>query len=172
MTMSAELRKLLLNRPRGKALIETIELSHSLFSKTYYLVRNYAPGGTVSAKLETGVTVTYEYVPATIKWASSTTNMDQSHKITIQDCNQIIQAEEARIPYDNTERIQCKLRTYISDDLTTVADGPYELEIYDISYDKKGATFTAKPPNTNETGSGERYTIDRFPCLRGFAYTS
>lgn len=170
--MTPELVKLLAVRPRGQVLVEVMELSHSAFSQTYYLVRNYVSGGQINIKLETGVTVTALCVPSRIQWARSKTNMDQVHRIVIQDLNQIVREEERRVPLSSDEPIRCVLRSYVSTDLNTVADGPYELEVTSIDYDKKGCSFEAKPPNTNASGTGERYTVARFPCLRGFTQTS
>lgn len=166
--MTPELVNLLLNRPRGVAMLETLEISHSSFIQTYYIVRNFVPGGSIDVTLETAETVTAQYVPCTIQWAKSKTDMDQRHKITIQDLNEIIRPEEIAVSLDSDEPISCKLRAYLSTDLTAPADGPYLLEIDEIAYSIKGASFTAKAPNTNASGTGERYTVARFPSLRGF----
>ncbi|MGI4260854.1 DUF1833 family protein [Klebsiella pneumoniae] len=170
--MTPEFRDMLINRPRGIALLEVLELSHPSFSQTYYLLRNYVRNGLLDIKLETGQVVTAQYVPSKIQWASSKTNMDQVHNVTIQDLNDIVQAEEGRVALDDDTPISCKIRSYRSDDLTAPADGPVELEVSGIDYDKRGCTFTASPPNANETGTGERYTVERFPMLRGFTQTS
>ena len=170
--MTPELAQLLINRPRGVASLEIMEISHPSFSQTYYLLKNAVRGGQIDVKLETGVTVTAVYVPSKIQWASSKTNMDQVFNITIQDLNNIIQAEESRIALDDDSPIVCRLRAYRSDDLTKPGDGPIDLEVTSIDYDKRGCTFTASPPNANETGTGERYTVERFPMLRGFTQTS
>lgn len=166
--MTPEFVNALINRPRGQIMYETMELSHPSFSKTYYLLRNPIRGGILRTKLETGIVVTNEYVPSTIQWARSKTNMDQVHNITIQDLNKIVQEEESRIGLDDSTPITCKLRVYLSTNLESPADGPVELEVFNIDYDKKGCTFQASPPNANETGTGERMTTDRFPMLAGF----
>lgn len=170
--MTPEFRDLLINRPRGVALLEVLEISHPAFSQTYYLLRNYVRNGLLNITLETGVQVTAQYVPSRIQWASSKTNMDQVHNVTIQDLNDIVQAEERRVPLNDETPISCRIRTYRSDDLTKPADGPVDLQVQSIDYDKRGCTFTASPPNANETGTGERMTVERFPMLRGFTQTS
>lgn len=170
--MTPEFRDLLINRPRGVALLEVLEISHPAFSQTYYLLRNYVRNGLLNITLETGTQVTAQYVPSRIQWASSKTNMDQVHNVTIQDLNDIVQAEERRVPLNDETPINCRIRTYRSDDLTKPADGPVDLQVQSIDYDKRGCTFTASPPNANETGTGERMTVERFPMLRGFTQTS
>lgn len=170
--MTPELADLLINRPRGVASLEVMEISHPSFTQTYYLLKNYVRNGEIDIKLETGATVTARYVPSKIQWASSKTNMDQVFNITIQDLNDIIQAEESRVALSDDSPVVCRLRAYRSDDLTKPGDGPIDLEVTNIDYDKRGCTFTASPPNANETGTGERYTVERFPTLRGFTQTS
>ena len=170
--MTPEFVNMLVTRPRGVVLFETIELSHSRFSETYHILRNAVPKGSITVTLETGVSATCKYVPSKIQWAASKTNMSQVHNITIQDLNEKVQEEENRIPFDDDEPVSCILRTYRSDDLTKPCDGPVKLEVTAIDYDKRGCSFTASPPNANETGTGDRYTVERFPMLRGFTQTS
>lgn len=46
--------------------------------------------------------------------------------------------------------------------------GPFTLEINTIAFTKEGCTFSAKPPAFNRVRTGEYYTIEKFPMLRGF----
>lgn len=59
-------------------------------------------------------------------------------------------------------------RSYRSDDLTAPLDGPYKFQVNNISFKKEGATFSCGAPRLNYTATGEVYTMDRFPMLKGF----
>jgi hypothetical protein len=59
-------------------------------------------------------------------------------------------------------------RTYRSDDLSAPMFGPVVMEIQAIAMTRQGSSFEAKAPSLNVSRTGETYTIDRFPGLRGF----
>jgi hypothetical protein len=46
--------------------------------------------------------------------------------------------------------------------------GPLTLEVTNVSFNKQGAVFTAKPKSFNMAKTGEFYTVERFPMLAGF----
>jgi hypothetical protein len=52
--------------------------------------------------------------------------------------------------------------------LQTPMFGPVTLDVTDITFNKQGATFSAKPKLFNRTRTGEYYTPERFPMLKGF----
>lgn len=166
--MTPELVELLINRPRGIAALEIIELSHPMWPERIFILRNYVRGGELEITLETSEVVTASFVPATIQWAKSKTNMDQVFNVAIQDLNELVQTLENAVPLENEDPIICRMRVYTSDNLSAPAEGPIELEVTTLDYDKSGCKFQASPITSNETGSGERYTVNRFPMLRGF----
>jgi hypothetical protein len=59
-------------------------------------------------------------------------------------------------------------RTYRSDDLSGPLAGPYRFEVANIAFQKEGATLTCGAPRLNLNQTGEPYSMDRFPMLRGF----
>lgn len=61
-----------------------------------------------------------------------------------------------------------KYRTYRSDDLTTPLYGPLIFEIDNTSFKKEGASMLCSAHRLNTTATGEIYSMDRFPMLRGF----
>ena len=65
--MTPEFVNMLVTRPRGVVLFETIEMSHPRFSKTYHILRNAVPKGSITVTLETGATAICEYVPSKIQ---------------------------------------------------------------------------------------------------------
>ena len=61
-----------------------------------------------------------------------------------------------------------KYRLYRSDDLTEPMLGPLTYEITTFNFNRDGASFRAGPRSLNLNRTGERYTIARFPMLKGF----
>lgn len=59
-------------------------------------------------------------------------------------------------------------RTYRSDDLTAPLSGPVRFNVNNITFQKDGATLQCSAPRLNLNSTGELYTMDRFPMLRGF----
>jgi hypothetical protein len=60
-----------------------------------------------------------------------------------------------------------KYRNFRSDDLENVLYGPVTLEIKTFSFNREGCLFEAKAPSLNVSKTGEIYSLDRFPMLRG-----
>lgn len=61
-----------------------------------------------------------------------------------------------------------KYRTYRSDLLTEPLEGPLTFEVNSITFQKEGATLQCSASRLNLNTTGEIYTMDRFPMLRGF----
>ena len=78
----AELRQLLASAVRGKGQIEVIELSHSAFTRSYYLAHQIKDDFQVT--LETGESVTVQYAPMTVEKESSGSLLLGDRSITIQ----------------------------------------------------------------------------------------
>lgn len=47
-------------------------------------------------------------------------------------------------------------------------NGPITLEVTNVTFNKQGSTFTAKPKTFSMARTGEFYTVQRFPMLAGF----
>jgi hypothetical protein len=58
-------------------------------------------------------------------------------------------------------------RSWRSDDLFHVLDGPIKFEGISLAFDVQGCTIRAGAPRLNLVSTGESYTVDRFPMLRG-----
>jgi hypothetical protein len=58
-------------------------------------------------------------------------------------------------------------RSWRSDDLFHVLDGPIKFEGISLAFDVQGCTIRAGAPRLNLVSTGESYTPDRFPMLRG-----
>lgn len=149
--------------------LETIEISHPAFSKTYRVVRNATKGVTV--RLETGGTASFEYYPLKIVPKAARDDLDQNITITFGDLGEILPLELDRVMnYAGGMDIKpvVKYRVYRSDDLDHVLYGPLVLEVEAFTFNREGSTFDAKAPSLNLTRTGEIYSLTRFPGLRGF----
>ena len=163
MTLEDELRVLLNTYPVGRYQIETLEISHSLFSKIFYLTRE--PLG-VTATLETAQVVMFEGTNIDIQLNSTKADLDQNFSFTLPDLSNALDDELDRIPLSNTEKILVKYRIYINDDLSGPAEGPIALEALNVSQEKGLFTISAGAPQLNWNKTGIIYDYDTFPMLR------
>lgn len=156
-----------LNSSSSVVQLELLEIAHPNFSKTYRLVRNNTKG--VRVKLEDGIFYDFEYAPIRISLSNEKNDLDQIIKIDLGDLGEIIPTELDLIETANSYSIKpsLKYRTFRSDDLETVLYGPLILEIKSFSFTREGSTFEAKAPSLNISKTGEIYSLDRFPMLRG-----
>lgn len=167
--MNNELRRLVVNQPAGAAELETIAVYHSKFSKAYHIVRNL-PGGFIG-RLETGEDVEFMYVPMKYGRASMEGDFDYGLTITMQDLNEIIAPELDRIPVDDEEIPIVIARSFIyrrDRSISTVADGPFRLEIGDVSFSHRGCSFRAEAQPLNRSATGIMYTVQDIPMLEGY----
>ena len=148
--------------------LDLIELSHSSFSKTWRLVRNATDGITV--KHEDSNSYLYTYCPMKVVLGTSRENLDQTISITLGDLGDIIQNELERIEADDSwsERPMMKYRYYSSENLNSPIYGPILLEMNPLTCTFDGSNFEATAPSLNVSRTGEIYTLERFPMLRGF----
>jgi hypothetical protein len=131
-------------------------------------VRNNVAG--LTATLETGVTQTFEYYPLKISDTGVRDNLDQKISITLGDLGELIPTELDLVEAANTFDVNpvCTYRTYRSDDLSAPLFGPVVLQIVTLAMTREGAAFDAQAPSMNINKTGEVYSMDRFPSLRGF----
>lgn len=149
--------------------LETLEIAHPSFSKTYYVVRNAIKG--ITAMLEDGTTiVTFDYYPLQIKQTGASDDLDQTMQIDLGDLGEIIPQEIDNCFAAGTMLTKPTLiyRVYRSDDLTAPMDGPFLFEITSIGSQQGSSSFMAGAPKLNNSRTGEIYSLDRFPMLAGF----
>jgi len=163
----AEYAAFFLNSKSSVVEYETLEISHSDFTQTYRIVRNNAHG--ITATLENASVVTFDYYPVKIEFSEDRNDLDYSLKIDIGDVGEVLPSELDAISAANGfgEKPVLKYRTFRSDDLSSPLFGPIVLEIQQITFNRTGCSFEASAPTVNLTKTGERYTLDRFPGLRG-----
>lgn len=155
-------KKLLASQPENETSYETVTLSHSLFSKTYYLVVDSQP---LEARTPAGDLVTFEPASISPTNAQNSNDLDQSVSFTISDVENILDSELDRIPLGNQESPIAAYAIYHSDFL----DSPVEYTEYTIKSvpQKKGVfTIRAGAPDLNSDETGEIFDLDRFSPLR------
>lgn len=148
--------------------LDLLEISHPNFTQTYYIVRNSPNGVTVT--LENSTTQFFQYYPLQIKGLAVNDTLDQVLEVQLGDLGTVLPKELSAIAA--ADGFQTKptviYRTYRSDDLAAPLIGPVNLEIINITFTIEGAAFKATAPTINNNKTGEIYTFERFPMLRGF----
>lgn len=157
-----------LNSKSSVVQLELLEISHPNFTKVYRIVRNAVKGITV--KLETGDSASFDYYPMRIENDGMKGDLDQSFTITLGDLGEVLPKELDSVASAQGYNVKpvVTYRTYRSDDLTRPLFGPVLLEVESFAFNREGSTFTAKAPSLNVNKTGELYTLERFPMLRGF----
>lgn len=147
---------------------ETLEITHNGFTQPYYLVRNNTLG--IQATTEEPAVRDFAYYPMRITPNNARDNLDFGLTIDFGDLGDVLATELAslRAAGQLTTKPQVIYRTYRSDDLQNVLYGPLKLEITAINFNAQGATFEANAPVVSIHGTGEVYSIGRFPTLKGF----
>lgn len=148
--------------------LETVEISHPSFSQTYRIVRNAIQG--MSATLEDATLGVFQYYPLRLTPTKASDDLDQVIKTELGDLGQVIPQELDNVNAAGTflTKPVFKYRTFRSDDLSAPLFGPLTLQVSNLSFTKQGCSFDAAAPTINVNSTGEVYTINRFPMLKGF----
>jgi len=157
-----------LNSRRSVVQLELLEIIHPSFSETFRICRNARAGVTVT--YEDSTTHFHRFVPCGITKKGARSNLDTGIQVSLGDLGETIVKELDRVENDDSYAVKpiVNYRVYKSTDLANVLMGPFKFEVGPISYNNKGSTFEAAAPGLNFSKTGELYTIDRFPMLRGF----
>lgn len=159
------LREFFASAPQTVHRIETLEISHSAMSKTYYLWREpFAGEITTEDGVQTAQPLNFQ-----AKIAGSEGHLDQVFEIPLDttDVEDDFRKEMDLVPLDTTERVRLVYREYLSDDLTDVLSRSV-LQVESVVYSLGAAKITAVSPRLNVTSTGERYTPRDAPMLRDF----
>ena len=150
------------------ALLQLIEVTHPAFSKVYRYVKNAVDGVTVTH--ENGVDYWYEYSPLSIKKSKSSDDLDQSLDIGVGDLGLEFPLEIDRLRASDYSQQKPSLhyREYLMSDLTKPMLSILNLEVTDYHPKSNGALFTCRAKQLNLSKTGEVYTLDKFPTMRGF----
>jgi len=162
MTTAEKLREMLIAFPKGEYVIETLEISHSLMSQTYYLTRE--PFG-ITATTENGDVVAFTGTSINMELNQTKEDLDQNFNFTFPDLNNVIDDELDRIPYDNQEPIVVIYRQYINTDLTWPAIF-YNLNVTAVTQSKGVCGLACGVSQLNWRRTGITYNLTDFPMLR------
>lgn len=164
----SEYSEYFLNSKSSVVRLELFSISHSNFTTSYHVVRNAVKGVTVT--LENGVSQFFQYYPLKATGRGSKADLDQVITIELGDLGEILPNELDAVSQAGGFNIKPTViyRVYRSDDLTKPLYGPLTLETSSLAFVKEGAKFEAKAPSLNICKTGELYTLERFPMLRGF----
>lgn len=145
--------------------VDTLEISHSQMSRTYYLWREPYAGEVTT---EDGVRAV-ECVNFEVKPAGSQQNLDQVYEVRLDtaDIDDVFRNEMDRVPIETTEFVRLVFREYLSDDLTEPMSRAV-LQAETMSYKTGAAAIRAVTPRLNITRTGELYTVRDIPMLRSF----
>ena len=153
---------LLNSQPEDETYYEAVSLSHSKFTKTYYLVVDSVP---LNKKLPNGQDVTFSPANITPSNAQNSNDLDQLASFSIADLENIYDDELSNIPLGDNESPVIGYYVYVSD---------HDLPAQFIEYTAKSiaqasGAFTIKcgAPDLNKDETGEVFDLERFPMLRG-----
>ena len=144
--------------------LHVIEISHPDFTKVFRFVNSDEQG--ISVKHEDGIEYFYEYAAFRVDRSNVTADLDQAVSITFNDYDD--ELKNAVNQSDYMIPATFKYRIYRDDDLNYPMITLETLKITDVNSDDYGVvTFDAKAEELNTVGTGERYTRENCPCLRG-----
>ena len=152
-----------LNSKASVVQFETIEIDHANFTVPIRIVRNNTDGLVAEG-------MTFDYYPTRVKEESTKENLDYSLDIDFGDVGTVL-AEQLDLiaAVDNfITKPDIFYRLYRSDDLSS-SMLEVELEIKKMTFNKEGVSFDITAPMVNTHSTGEKYTIVRFPIIRGLA---
>ncbi|MDV2468910.1 hypothetical protein QR674_07925 [Acinetobacter chinensis] len=160
-----DINEFYLDASPSAAMLECIQISHSLWPQPLRYVLNHTDGVTV--KHEDGLAVAYEFMPLQIRRGGAFNDLDQTLDITVNDLGQVVPSLLKIIR--NADADECpavEYRAYSSENLDSplrVIDG---LFVEERSSNEEATTFKAATKRANSNGTGLMYTLDEFPSLR------
>lgn len=153
-----------LNAQGGIVQLDCIEIMHSSFPKVFRYVRNDTSGITV--KHEDGIDYFYDFQQIEIGRNNIANDLDQIFNITIADYDDAL--IQAYVGLTDNVPPTFKYRVYRDDDLTSPMLTIQTLDIVSMNKDSTGlVTFDAQAPELNSVKTGDSYSLERFPMLRG-----
>ena len=156
----------LLNSPDGERHIEVVTISHSKLSQTYHITPTPEP---VAVTFETGGDVVPMPVNLNVEKSQSRGDLDEQFNFNISDIDGTLNDEADRIPLDDEEPLVVTYRGFMVSDTSAPCEGPFFLEGVSMTKSTDGSvTIAAQSPSLVVNRTGELYTYERFPMLRGF----
>lgn len=155
------------------ALLETIEIKHSLWHEPLRYVTNHSGG--IATTLEDDSSALFEYMPLLIKRGNTSDDLDQSLSITVGDLGQVVPPLIKLIrDADSDEKPEVIYRTYAFDvkTMALVKEKPLDvikgLNIKSMNRDYQATSFEAKTSDKNSVKTGKTYNLEDYPGLKGY----
>lgn len=161
-----------LNGKKDHAELETVEIYHPDFSKTYRFVRNHMEGITAQIQDMNGdnIYVEFEYRPIVFDILGFKDDLDQQLNISLGTLGEILPMELKRLKANNGFLTKPNIiyRTYSSGNLDYIMQGPIDLFAVEFLSREEGTAINAQAENISAARTGEIFDLNRFFMLRGF----
>ncbi len=148
-------------------LLDLVEITHSAILQPYRYVRNKRGGLVVTID---GAPMGFEYRPIRISKSSVSDDLTQAIQLDVGDPGEVLVREMDRVRQADATDEKPKLRywAFRSDDLTQALVGPLSYDVTSIAFREDACSIVASAPEVHATTTGQRYTFDRVPMLRGY----
>lgn len=166
-----EIRECYASAPTDRIPFEVVSISASWFSKTYHLQCVFTEE--IEVTLDTGETVTVDYVPMSLTQSNSSADLTYERTILIQWANDVIAAEgdnyDPAIHGDEMPQVSGRIYVYYRNgDISAIKGAPVTLPVRSESRDETGTTLNISAKPVNDSPTGEIFDVIKFPGLRGF----
>ena len=154
---------LFLKNTTNIAIVEAIELYHPDFG--YLRYQSYDVDETILLTHDS-IEHEYQYESFELSKGNTTSDLDQAVSITFADYkDELMQAIESA---NHEIAIEFRLREYRSDDFSEPFNSLQTLSVLSVSSDDSGmVTFDANAEQLNNVKTGDVYTLEKFPTLKG-----
>lgn len=153
-------------------LLETLEISHSLWPAPIRIVTNHPDG--ISVTLENGQPAIFEFIPLLIQRGNTSDDLDQTLNITVGDLGEIVPPLIQKIrDASSDEKPQVIYRSFAFDAASMVLTKQTPIEIIrglsvaKMNQDYQATTFEAATSGKNSVKTGRTYNFKEYPDLRG-----
>ena len=153
-------------------LLETLEISHSLWPAPIRIVTNHPDG--VAVTLENGKPAIFEFIPLMIQRGNTSDDLDQTLNITVGDLGEIVPPLIQKIrDASSDEKPQVIYRSFAFDAASMVLTKQTPIEIIrglsvaKMNQDYQATTFEAATSGKNSVKTGRTYNFKEYPDLRG-----
>ena len=153
-------------------LLETLEISHSLWPDPIRIVTNHPDG--ISVTLENGQPATFDFIPLMIQRGNTSDDLDQTLNITVGDLGEVVPPLIQKIrDASSDEKPQVIYRSFAFDAASMVLTKPTPIEIIrglyvaKMNQDYQATTFEAATSGKNSVKTGRTYNFEDYPDLRG-----
>lgn len=153
-------------------LLETLEISHSLWPAPIRIVTNHPDG--VAVTLENNQQAFFEFIPLLIQRGNTSDDLDQTLNITVGDLGEIVPPLIQKIrDASSDEKPQVIYRSFAFDAASMVLTKQTPIEIIrglsvaKMNQDYQATTFEAATSGKNSVKTGRTYNFEEYPDLRG-----